>query len=474
MRWRIVLGLLCSLFFPLNASAQAYRVGVDPRVELLSIVFRLAGNNEYTQGAVPSYLHAIDRYFGPYRNHKAVLMARALHKTDGVGFDAPMNLAVHLKDVESLAERVPLDRPDNDLDPRWHGAKVRAFIAALRSFVVDTHFEDFLKPQQALYDVTDRRLREYVRTNLDLAWYTRFFGAHSPVRFIIIPGLVNGGPSYGASLTMKDGVKELYAIPGVWQVDADGLPIFTGNFLDTTVHEFIHSYSNPLVDKYYPQMEKAGNQFFQIVSESMHRQAYGDGKALLYESMVRAATIRYIYEHQGSEAARRAEETERANSFLWIGGLCELLAKYEKSREKYPTLDSFMPNIVRFFNEEAPRIAQMQRLYEESRPKVVSVNVPNHSRNVDPNLSMIVIRFDRPVRQTPNPQRTWDPRLSNLHFDKTRTVLTVPVTLEPDRDYAFALTWPDGEPFVSTDGVPMNDYLIQFHTKSSSSRPAPR
>ena len=83
----------------------------------MSIVFRMAGNGEYTQGRVPTYLDAIDRHFGPYGDHKAVQIARELAKTDSVAFDAPMNLAVRLKDVESLSERVPFDRADAGLRP---------------------------------------------------------------------------------------------------------------------------------------------------------------------------------------------------------------------------------------------------------------------------------------------------------------------------------------------------------------------
>jgi len=471
MRWRITAALVALFACPTpSIFAQAYRIGVDPRVELMSIIFRLAGNGEYNEGRVPSYHDAIDRYFGPYRDHKAVQIARELRNTDGVSFDAPMNLAVRLKAVESLAERVPFDRPDAGLDDRWHGVKARAFVDALRSFVTDTRFNEFFKSQQALYDLTDSRLRKFVETDLDLPWYTRFFGARSPVRFIIVPGLVNGGPSYGSSVVAEDGIEEMYAIPGVFEVDAGGLPRFSsGDFLQTTVHEFVHSYANPLVDKYYAQLAGAGDQLNDPLRDAMRRQGYGDGRTLLDESMVRAATIRYIFDHAGPEAAQRAEEAERARSFLWIGDLCDLLATYEKNREAYPTLDSFMPKVVQFFNDEAPRIGELQRSYEDSRPKVASMSIANHSQDVDPGVREIVIRFTRPVRQVRDPQKARDPRLGPLLFDKTGTVLSIPVTLEPDRQYRFPLTWPEGEPFVSADGVPMNLYTIEFHTRHAVS-----
>ncbi|MHC5003051.1 MAG: hypothetical protein ACYTJ0_07995, partial [Planctomycetota bacterium] len=39
------------------------RVMVDPRVELMSLIFRLAGSPEYTQGRVPSYAVDADLHF---------------------------------------------------------------------------------------------------------------------------------------------------------------------------------------------------------------------------------------------------------------------------------------------------------------------------------------------------------------------------------------------------------------------------
>jgi len=347
---------------------QAYRVGVDPRIELFSIVFRLAGNNEYTQGRVPSYLDAIDRYFAPYGDHPAVKLARELTATDGVSFDAPMDLAVHLDAVPPLAERIPLDSAGIKLDKRWDSVKARGFVEKLRSFVIDTKFVDFLKSQQPLYDATNARLRSFVETDLDLAWYTRFSGVNPSVRLIVIPGLVNGGPSYAAGFTGTDGVTEMYAIPGVWQVDTQGLPLFSGIFLDVTVHEFAHSYFNSLIDKHYSEVAKAGAELYLQTASAMRRQAYGDGKTLLKESMVRAATIRYLFDHQNPEAARRAIESERNNSFLWVPDLSDLLTTYEKQRDTYPTLGSFMPNVVRFFNDVAPRCAELKRQCDESRP----------------------------------------------------------------------------------------------------------
>jgi exonuclease VII large subunit len=44
----------------------------------------------------------------------------------------------------------------------------REFLAAIRKFVKDTHFTQFLKSQQQLYDVTNSRLKALMESRVDL------------------------------------------------------------------------------------------------------------------------------------------------------------------------------------------------------------------------------------------------------------------------------------------------------------------
>lgn len=47
---------------------------------------------------------------------------------------------------------------------------------------------------------------------------------------------------------------------------------------------------------------------------------------------------------------------ENNNRFFWIRGLSDLLGEYEADREDYPNLDSFFPEIVKFFDKYAASI----------------------------------------------------------------------------------------------------------------------
>jgi hypothetical protein len=460
--------LFVSLLLVSGLQAQSDRFGTDPRVELMSIIFRLAGNPEYTQCDVPAYAAAIDRHFARFHDHEAVRLARELRESDGVSYDAVMNMAVHLTDVESLGERVPFDRATS-LDARWHGAKARRFLEAARKFVADSDFAGFTKSQQQLYDLTDSRLRAFVTKNADLPWFDRFFGARAHAAFHVIPGLVNGGSSYGPHVALSNGVEEIYAIPGVGKVDPDGLPNFDPRWTSTLVHEFAHSYVGPLIDKFAAPLDKSGDRLFEAENAEMRRQAYGNGKTVLNESLVRAATARYAFEHQGPETAAAAVNEERNRGFLWTGELLALLGKYAQDRERYPTLDSFMPQVVDFFDDVASRVDRMVRDEDAGRPKIVSLSIVNGAQDVDPALKEIVVHFDRPMKKdryaVARTSAVAQPKIGKVSFDEVGRVFTIPVTLEPDKEYAFSLNWPGGGSFQSVEGFLLKAVEVKFRTR---------
>jgi len=352
-------------------NAQALETGTDQRVELLSIIFRLAGSPEYSHGAIPGYEAAIDAHFKQFREHEAVRLARELRRRDGVAYDAVMSLAVHVTNIETLAERVPLDRPGILLDKRWHGGQARRFLEAARRFVAETRYLEFVQSQKPLYEIAGRRLKGFVDSALDQAWFGRFFGTQAGARFIIVPGLVNGNSNYGAKFRGADGGEEMYAILGVWSVDSAGAPAFGPMVTTVLVHEFVHSHTNPLIDAHGRELDAAAAKIFGPVAEAMRAQAYGEPRVVLYETLVRGCVARYLLAHGGEPAARRAIEADTQDSFFWAQEVYDLLGEYERERAAYPTLESFMPKLIDYFKGLGPRVPALIQSDAQSHPKAI-------------------------------------------------------------------------------------------------------
>src|SRR5919198_6021273 len=180
------------------AQPRTFKVHVDSRVELLSLVFRLAGSREYNQCRLKGYESDVDQAFSPYQDHDVVRLARELRAQHGIGFDAVMSFAVSVTDPPALAERVPFERGGVALaDSRWHGPHASEFLKALRRFSRDARFPEFFGRHRSLYAATERRLETFAREHILLQWFERFFGHAADADFMLVPGMCNGGANFG-------------------------------------------------------------------------------------------------------------------------------------------------------------------------------------------------------------------------------------------------------------------------------------
>ncbi|HDY87228.1 MAG TPA: DUF4932 domain-containing protein, partial [bacterium] len=77
-------------------NVAAITVGVDPRVELIGIVFRLAGSPEFNDGRIRSYVKDVEQHFREFDGHPVVKMAARLRNTRQMSSDGPMSLSVYI------------------------------------------------------------------------------------------------------------------------------------------------------------------------------------------------------------------------------------------------------------------------------------------------------------------------------------------------------------------------------------------
>ncbi|MHC5009136.1 MAG: DUF4932 domain-containing protein, partial [Planctomycetota bacterium] len=220
------------------AAGSRIEVVVDPRVELMSLIFRLAGNPEYNQANSASpYADDIETHFGQFRSHEVVKTARRLRRQRGVSYDAVMSMAVHLQDTTTLALRMPLDPQPPRLDRRWRPGEAGEFLDHARDFVNKSDFNGFVAEHRAFYDAAASRLQGPFEKNAYVDWFDDFFGKRPGARFRAIVGLLNGGGNYGVGVRFADGSEEITPVIGAYLFDYEGLPVFGPGINNTIVHE---------------------------------------------------------------------------------------------------------------------------------------------------------------------------------------------------------------------------------------------
>ena len=338
---RIVIVILVTLSFQACAQENVIleKPTLDKRVELLSIVFRLAEKREYSSKQFKLYTDRIEQHFEKYKNHELIQFTKSIVNKNYVSYDAVMAMAIHLDNNMKL---LPDVKDVWQRDTRWTKENAEKFIPLLQQFVKDTKFDDFFKDNVDLYAETVKRFTP-VYEQLDLKWYRTFYGKEPSEKFLIIMGLGNGGNCYGPSLDYLNGNRNVYAILGVWSTDSTGMPVFDTSYFQILLHEFNHSFVNYLTEKNKDSFRESGEKIFSV----NQTQYSGSWETVLNEALVRAAVIKYVKDHHSNQSTiDDLIKQEKDNGFLWIEELIDELESYDKQRDKYPTLESYMPKLI--------------------------------------------------------------------------------------------------------------------------------
>lgn len=441
---------------------------VDKRVELLSIVFRLAGNEEYSTDYFKTYAADINKYFAPYKTHPLVAFAKKIADEKGISYDAVMAMAIQLNQPPLLTPIVPFKQrlPDR----RWNEEDAIKFTSLLKQFYTETNFEKFFNEHISLYNIAINRFNN-VAKDVDYSWYKAFYGSIPLATFDLVIGLGNCGQNYGPHLVYPNGKEEMYAIMGTWSTDSTGLPTYDKTaFLPIIIHEYNHSFINPLVDNNLKELGRPGQKIFIQLKEEMERAGWGNWKNMLYETLVRASVAEYVKKHdKDSLNIHEYIYNERKSGYIWIDSLISWLDYYETNRNAYPTFSSLMYQLVIHYNHLANNMDNVKNIYESKRPQVISLApFQNNAQNVDTSIKEIIINFSEPLNPNHFSIRLGEGGQEHMPltdlggYTNNNQSLHLKVSLKPNWEYSFNL---GSQKFASADGYPLKEFMVKFKTR---------
>ncbi|WP_294183079.1 DUF4932 domain-containing protein [uncultured Sphingobacterium sp.] len=464
---KYVLIILFSLSFMLTYGQRNEimdKPKVDERIEILSIVFRLVGNQEYSSAIFKRYVDRINDHYSPFKEHELITFVNKIKNENGIGYDAVMSMAIHLDDKFNLKQK----NINETLDKRWSRANAIQFATLLKKFYKDSNSKGFFQDNQALYNEVQRRFLP-IYEHIELDWYPKFYGKKPSEKFLIVNGLGNGGGNYGVAIKNPQGLKEVYAIMGTWSMDSLGMAEFPlQSYFPTLLHEFNHSFVNYLLEKNTTIFIDSGEKLYSIVKEKMNRQAYGSWQTMLNEALVRAAVIKYQKDHNfSSEEISKETNGQLDRGFLWIEKLVDELEHFDRQRDLYPTLESYMPVLAKAYQSYAADISSLDAAFEERRPKIISFEgIQDGQTNVSVTLKELKINFDRPLlgqgRSFRGISKESFPMIKGHRYSSDKKSVLIDWELEPNKTYEIIIT---GNAFRTADGIPMKDYYLKFSTK---------
>ncbi|HEU4470705.1 MAG TPA: DUF4932 domain-containing protein [Flavisolibacter sp.] len=452
--------------FSLYTSAQKGMVAakVDPRIELMSILARLAGLGGYDSKAFKLYADDVHAYFAKDSLHPAVLHLKELRTRTYLGFDAIARMAIHL-DYPSLKPKVAFS--SSVPEARWTKEGAEKFIPLLQQFYKDTRFDSFFNAHRSMYADAEKRF-QVLLDKADYDWFPHFYGYRPEGPFSVFLGLLNGNFSYGPKVEYPGGKEEFYAVMATYKTDSTGMPVYDQSMLSTVVHEFNHSFINHLVLNDSVAWKPYASKIHDQVGYQMQKLYYPQWKISLFESLVRAAVIRYEMEHDttgGRIAASVAEETRLG--FYWMEDLVTLMGVYEKSRKAYPNFVSFVPVLKAYLKDLSENMEFKYKSYAERLPRfVTSLPFSNGASDVDPAIKEITLIFSKPMRGwSVSPTglgKEHYPLESVLGWDESFTQLRLKLSLKPNWNYEILLR---EEGFRTREGYSLIPVVFSFTTK---------
>ncbi|MDR7855968.1 DUF4932 domain-containing protein [Tissierella sp.] len=325
-------------------------ITVDPRIELLTVVQQQAKYDVLTRFDF-DYKDKMKEHFKKYKNHKAVKTFHKLSKK-GFSYDAPPNLMLNLSSNLNLKENNILPK---DLTGRISGEnEVFKFIDELRDFTVKSDFNKYYEQNIPFYQAMIDNVYKDIKDMELIEKLDDYYGMGvNSYNLILAPMLHAGG--YGPRVEAENGLYDVYGIIGPQSIMEDInrkiVPVYSSETIRYIVwHEFSHSFINPITENHIDEINKYNNLYSKIKNQ-MSSQAYPSWEISVNEHIIRAITARLVYLDQGQSAYDAIIANEITNGFYYVPALCESFALYEISRDDYPTLESYYPEIIKVFKE---------------------------------------------------------------------------------------------------------------------------
>lgn len=349
-----------------NYSFDSAEPHFDEGVELMWLIWKLAdfSYNDFNHYCIRSINESADAYFAKMMDHHAVSLAKSIAKEYGVGEDAVAAFGLHLfisKKGEISFNPAFADSGESSFD-RWPEQEKQRMLAAVNDFYQQSNFHEWY---QSLEPMRQQAISLFKKVNnVDYGWFSSFFGsAFDDMPTQIVLSFLTAGHNYGCSVIMKNGKELLSPVINIYQMSSTNVNGYSSTSTPSVlIHEFCHPFCNPLIDKYWSSMEDKANMVFNRVADQMKSQAYTYPSIMMYETLVRSCTIRYLMSHLSlSEQEKEKEKyknmcilSDESNGFMMVRTLVDVLEKREQQQAQYATLDDFMPEIIEAVNAFEP------------------------------------------------------------------------------------------------------------------------
>lgn len=385
MKTKVILFLL---FLVSYSTWAQINITTDERIELTSVVFRLAGVPEYTDGEITSYNTSIDKYFEDYKDHALFEYIRKLRNEDRLGYASVAASAFYIT-IQDGKVTIDPTRKISDLagkGQQWASdSKFRKFVRLLNDFYQESNFARFYNSQAQAYNEQIEKAGTMF-DNINGKWFTNFYGVEFVAPRVYI-ALGNGKHNY-----FVNGVDGSYDI-----VLGAKMYYLLDTLLPIIIHEICHKYSNPVIDAMYGNIEGDFVTFLldDDIATRLASIGYRDTKTVAIEWFTNLCTVMYLQDNVPLLAGYHAAKL-RDNGFIWLPATIKCMEEYSTNRELYPALSNYAPKIVQCINDFGSNYSEYKMAYLNSNPQVLAIT-PTDLQTLVNNDGEVKVTFSKPM-----------------------------------------------------------------------------
>lgn len=324
--------------------AKMAPIVIDPRVELLSAVSLLSGQEWCTEVRhdTSDYERKLLKALAPYRNHQIVEYFRTW-RNFGFLCDMVPVFSLHYSPPPEMELNVPLaaDRVTRGIPAR----DGETFVSSLRKFSQESGWRGLFAENRALYEKLIAAATDSLRGGIPVDPINEYFGTPADSYTVILMPLSSNArgvvrlPAAGSS-------SDIYSLVGYSGVRG-GSPIFSPDqsLRGIIMRQFFHAHVDSLAARFRARVEQF-QPLYDRIANGMEKQGYQSWETALNEHVVRAVVIRMVSRLEGKEVAARMLEVERLEGFAYIEPMLWKLEEYERDRDRYPTFAEFYPRFL--------------------------------------------------------------------------------------------------------------------------------
>lgn len=389
-----IIFLIITVVYTQSVFATNLKSEVNECFELTSIVFRLAGADEYINNDIKQYSDDIDRYFAEFSNHSLIDFVRNARQQYAIGYDAVTSITalLDIKNGKVTVAKGVKASGISDIDERWNEDTFRKFVILLNDFYRQSEFNSFYNQHQALYETAEQRM-DILLQQINVDWFQSFFGEKLKNPRIIL-SLCNGRSNY-AILSSSNNYD--YGIVIGCSADGNGLPFYKDIMLYTIIHELNHNFTNRRFDQFWDLTESSALKIYPYVKEKMRENAYGSVYTSLLEWLNNLFSLMYFRENPIDDLPEDfLVVLEQGKGFIWMERSVNFMNHFYNNRDVYPNIDDYISQIVCFINFTGDNFGQILNEYNQRHPYIVDM-YPVSNNKAAINFDTIEIKFSEPM-----------------------------------------------------------------------------